>query len=267
MSFLPSGWRGGAGSRRLRSAQPKSRSTPWSAWLASDSAVCESCWRVLRASRLAPSSFESASTRLSAPVLQRRDHVLGEILAGLHHREVGAERRGRGAQRGQGRGQRVGGRGRDRAVVLEVDVDGARSRSTLGDAEIVGVDVSGPGCRACSGCAGLLVENDRELVAGQQVDAVIAGVLGELVDLRAQVVELGDQRLADRAFDRRDTGGGVGAGEAEQRIGIGGGLRRGGRRRRVCAAAEADLQLVGGRGLDRQLAVIRRLLPWRYRTC
>src|SRR5215213_4338374 len=43
------------------------RSTACEAWLARDRAVWASCWRVLRASRFAPSSFESASVRLSAP--------------------------------------------------------------------------------------------------------------------------------------------------------------------------------------------------------
>src|ERR1700681_262844 len=40
----------------------------WSDWLASDSEVIESCWRVCRASRFAPSWLVSASTRLSEPV-------------------------------------------------------------------------------------------------------------------------------------------------------------------------------------------------------
>ena len=44
--------------------------------MASDSAVCESCWRVLRASRLAPSAFESAETRLSAPCVRTFDSSL-----------------------------------------------------------------------------------------------------------------------------------------------------------------------------------------------
>src|SRR5215470_7626868 len=44
------------------------RSTAWFAWLASDSAVVESCWRVCNASMLAPSVLTSARVRESEPV-------------------------------------------------------------------------------------------------------------------------------------------------------------------------------------------------------
>src|SRR5690242_20416094 len=43
------------------------RSTAWLACEASDRAVVDSCCRVCKARRLAPSSLESASVRLSAP--------------------------------------------------------------------------------------------------------------------------------------------------------------------------------------------------------
>src|SRR5438445_13331909 len=48
--------------------QPNSLSTLFDACAASDRAVVESCWRVCRASMLAPSSLVSAKVRLSAPV-------------------------------------------------------------------------------------------------------------------------------------------------------------------------------------------------------
>ena len=44
---------------------------------------------------------------------------------------------------------------------------------------------------------------------------LIAGILGELVDLRAQIVELADQRSADGAGRRVLAGLGEGLGEAE----------------------------------------------------
>src|ERR1019366_10544683 len=44
-----------------------SRSTFWSACAASDSAVDDSCWRVCKASRFAPSWLESASGRPAEP--------------------------------------------------------------------------------------------------------------------------------------------------------------------------------------------------------
>ena len=51
---------------------------------------------------------------------------------------------------------------------------------------------------------GLLVELDLEAVAVEQVHAVEAGILGELVDLRQQLVVLlgeGDARRVDRGGD------------------------------------------------------------------
>src|ERR1700731_1735815 len=48
--------------------QPNSLSTLFDACAASDRAVVESCWRVCRASMLAPSSLVSAKVRLSEPV-------------------------------------------------------------------------------------------------------------------------------------------------------------------------------------------------------
>src|SRR6185312_11059232 len=52
----------------LRGSYWKRRSTFWSACEASDRAVVDSCWRVCRARRFAPSWFESASVRSFAPV-------------------------------------------------------------------------------------------------------------------------------------------------------------------------------------------------------
>ena len=68
-----------------------SRSTFWSACAASDSAVVDSCWRVCKASRLAPSSFVGERQVVGAG-LQRVDHRLGEILADLR-RSRGSSRR------------------------------------------------------------------------------------------------------------------------------------------------------------------------------
>ena len=82
------------------------------------------------------------------------------------------------------------------------------------------------------------------------------GILGELVDLRAQIVELLDQVRADRSCSTvGHAGGGVGGGEAEQRVGVGGGLRRWRSQPSRRAAAEADLEVVGAGALDVQLAV------------
>src|SRR5688572_12272213 len=60
-------WRARSGARRSKTYW-NSRSTAWLACEASDRAVVDSCWRVCKANRFAPSSFESASVRLSAPV-------------------------------------------------------------------------------------------------------------------------------------------------------------------------------------------------------
>ena len=57
---------------RLRSANYfsywNSRSTFWSAWVASESAVEDSDWRVCNASRLAPSWLASAKVKSLLPV-------------------------------------------------------------------------------------------------------------------------------------------------------------------------------------------------------
>ena len=60
--------RGGRSAARQAMLLEQAEHGSGSACEASDRAVVESCWRVCRASRLAPSSLESASVRLSAPV-------------------------------------------------------------------------------------------------------------------------------------------------------------------------------------------------------
>jgi hypothetical protein len=107
----------------------------------------------------------------------------------------------------------------------------------------------------------LLVEHHLELVAAEQVQAVVARVLGELVDLVPQLVELLDQVRAHRGGDagRRDVGGvvrrvAVRDQEADERVV--GADRRGRGSRGGVAHAEAELELLRARALDVELALL-----------
>src|SRR5258708_1103572 len=107
-----------------------------------------------------------------------RGWALGEILGGVHGGQVGTEGRGLGAQRGQSAVERCG-HAVDLGVVLELGA------IELPKAKTVGVQV-GALDRQRRGTG--LVEGDLEVVAMEQVDAVVGGVLRQRVDLRQDVV-------------------------------------------------------------------------------
>jgi hypothetical protein len=118
--------------------------------------------------------------------LQRVDHVLLERLTGLDRARIGAERFGlrtHGGDCGIDRRFRRG----DIVVVEEPGPGDRRKPETLG------VEVhAGDGQRASA----ILVEENLQSVAGKQVDTVVRGVAGELIDLRQNVVVVALQRGA-----------------------------------------------------------------------
>ena len=138
--------------------------------------------------------------------LQRVDHRVGEGLAILHDRQVRAECRCLAANGGQGIGQR-----RQKGIELRVVLELRVGRRT--DSENSAVDAGGSSRLDRQRARIGLVENQLQLIADEQIDAVEARVGGGLVELVAKLIECGDQvcadgigadcRRADAAVDRR----------------------------------------------------------------
>ena len=181
---------------------------------------------------MAPSSLVSANTRLSAPVCRVVDHVLGEVLTGLHRGQVRTELRGLRTQVRE-RAVELFDRGVDFGVGLEART-GDRRQAKAGGVE----GDTGDGLRAGAG----LVEHHLQVVAVEKVHAVIGRVLRERVDLRQDVVVVRLQRSAGRVRGRRicrALGGADDRADAES----GGETGRGGRdRERVLARRRGDVQ-------------------------
>ena len=112
--------------------------------------------------------------------LQRADEVVGEVLARLHRGQVRTEGRSLAAQGIEGRVQGIQG-------IIDIVVVLEPGAADVGEAKAGRVEVGAlDGQRGGAG----LVERHLEVVAAEQVDAVVGRVAGELVDLRQQGVVL-----------------------------------------------------------------------------